>query len=205
MSSPLVPPLYEATVSEWLRHGIHRAHGLAPVTLAEVQEARRNKYEERFTQLVMITHGFGAAPLIPWLDFNAARKSRLEMGHLRYGMRGRNFHDAIGSSIARLGDYLAHGNLEHLVDVANLCEIEWIWPHREGTRYEYNLKVDVHLTYFDPRGLLQSYLTSGVRNYLPAVAAWCGFEFCSPTIKGAHFRAEDNGGHWSLRKDAGNP
>jgi hypothetical protein len=192
-------------VSEWLRHGIHRAHGLAPVTLAEIKEARINKYEERFEQIMLLNHGLLMHPQIHrMVSFDELRMSRLEMGHLRYGMRGRNFHSAIGSSIKRLTDYLTGGNTEHLVDVANLCEIEWIWPCREGTRYEPHLQIALPLSrdaLFDPRGLLRSYQTSGVRNYLPAVAAWCGFEFCSPTVAGAYFRAEDTGGHWSLQKD----
>ena len=199
----LVPPLYEARVNDWIRHGIERRLGLSHVTADEIREGACARRCPSFEGIIQCTHGLERTPAIPRALFDYARSDRYAMGHLRYATYGRPFYDVIGSALARLTDYVERDhNLEHLVDVANLCAIEWSFPFREGTRWEYHLQVVVprgNLAPFDPRTLLRSYQTSGLRNYLPAVAAWCGFEFCAPTIKGAHFTAADMGGHWSLK------
>lgn len=199
----LVPPLYEARVNDWIRHGIERRLGLTHVTEEEIREGARARYCPSFERIVFCDHYLASVPSLKLGYFTHARAARFRMGHLRYATYGRSFVDAVGSAIARLTDYIERDhNIEHLVDVANLCAIEWSFPFREGTRWEYHLQVVVprgNLAPFDPRTLLRSYTTSGLCNYLPAVAACCGFEFCSPTIKGAHFSPADTGGHWSLQ------
>lgn len=64
---------------------------------------------------------------LPW--FEEAMRCRLVMGALRYrtlkeNSRLRPKRDVIQSCIKRLEAYLEGGNMEHLVDVANLCMIE---------------------------------------------------------------------------------
>ena len=113
--SPLVPPLGEARVFDWLRHSLLKQAELEPITIAEVEAAAQAKRDPHFDEL---------------------RNARLRMGHLRYGTCGRNLTDVIGSAITRLQKYQVTGNREHLVDAANLCEIEWIWPQKEGTYFE---------------------------------------------------------------------
>ena len=188
--SPLVPPLGEATTADWIRHGIERRLGITLASLDELDEAAANKRCTSFGQLVAIE--------VP--EFEEARMARLRMGHLRYGLYGRNYYDAIGSCIKRLQEYSIGGNIEHLVDIANLAEIEWIWPTiGEGTYWAYDVEYLPPRTINGALGYLQQYQVMGVRNVLPAVAIWCTIEFACPDHPLAHWEAQDCGGHYSLR------
>ena len=112
-----VPPLREAPISEWIRRHILLGCGVEQVTYAEMQEAAARK---RCT------------------SFDRLRNNRLMIGHLRYGSCGISrdaSYDVVASMIQRLKDYRATGNLEHLVDVANLAEIEYIWPRHENAHW----------------------------------------------------------------------
>jgi|SRR5579862_1494999 len=60
--------------------------------------------------------------------FETLMRNRLIMGALRYGLLGTSNknYDRITSMIHRLKLYQTSGNLEHLVDVANLCLCEFV-------------------------------------------------------------------------------
>lgn len=65
-----------------------------------------------------------------WSDtFERAMRDRMAMGYFRYGplpkQVGRHKYDNIGSAEQRLALYKKDGNREHLVDVANLCLVEF--------------------------------------------------------------------------------
>ena len=63
--------------------------------------------------------------------FERLQRNRLVMGGFRYGLltdqkaAGGNSYDNVGSLIARAKSYQESGNLEHLVDVANLAMVEF--------------------------------------------------------------------------------
>ena len=60
--------------------------------------------------------------------FERLMRNRLLMGRFRYGRLDRAEHrnyDRVGSCERRLQAYRETGNLEHLVDVANLCLMEF--------------------------------------------------------------------------------
>ena len=65
-------------------------------------------------------------------EFEVLRRNRLANGFYRYhhnfhsGERGK--YNSIDSAIDRLRRYKRDGNQEHLVDVANLCMVEYIQP-----------------------------------------------------------------------------
>lgn len=65
-------------------------------------------------------------------EFELYMRNRLMMGALRYGglnpNRKQNY-DAITSAIKRLCLYNETGNLECLVDAANLCLVEYVCGH----------------------------------------------------------------------------
>jgi hypothetical protein len=51
------------------------------------------------------------------------------MGAFRYGLlgaKGKPKYDRIECSIRRLREYQLTGNTEHLLDVANMMELEWV-------------------------------------------------------------------------------
>ncbi len=77
---------------------------------------------------------FGSAPppdiilAEQWSErFESLRKARMVMGFFRYGPKEHTgaTYDNVQSAIDRLELYRDTGNSEHLVDVANLCEIEF--------------------------------------------------------------------------------
>lgn len=66
--------------------------------------------------------------------FEALCIRRKIMGRLRYGALGapgKPQYDRVACAIRRLQEYLKDHNAEHLVDAANLCEIEFV----EGEHY----------------------------------------------------------------------
>jgi hypothetical protein len=202
-TSPLVPPLYEARVNDWIRHGLERKLGLSHPTIEELDEAARNKRCSSF-----LAHRQTIWPEAGWDQrFDDLRMSRLRMGHLRYGVYGRNQYDAIGSCLQRLDEYVLTGNQEHLVDIVNLIEIEWIHPNLEvaGAFRDFNASKQQMFGYGEYARMeraLGYYQTYGERRYLVITANIAEHEFLYPRHKSAHFAAQDNGGHWSLRNGA---
>ena len=77
----------------------------------------------------------------------ARRAVRKVLGRYRYGRLdrtdGKIFY-AAKSAVARLKAYLAGGNLEHLLDAANLCEIEFTHPTGPGAHLASLDKHDLH-------------------------------------------------------------
>ena len=65
-----------------------------------------------------------------WCDeFEKAMRDRLVMGAFRYGRlraSGKPSYSRIASILKRPADYERHGNLEKLVDIANLCLCEFV-------------------------------------------------------------------------------
>ena len=65
-----------------------------------------------------------------WSDkFELYMRNRLLMGGLRYGLmgeKGKPQYDSIASIRKRIELYEQTGNTEYLVDVANLCMVEFI-------------------------------------------------------------------------------
>ena len=61
-------------------------------------------------------------------EFERLMRNRLLMGRFRYGRLDRTEqrnYDRVGSCLRRLRAYRETGNLEYLVDVANLCLMEF--------------------------------------------------------------------------------
>lgn len=67
---------------------------------------------------------------LQWSDkFETYMRNRLLMGGLRYGVmgeKGKPQYDSIASIRKRLDLYQETGNTEYLVDVANLCMVEFV-------------------------------------------------------------------------------
>lgn len=74
-------------------------------------------------------HTHDALAASEWSDeFERMMRNRLIMGALRYGLineEGKPRYDRVGSMKRRLDLYSETGNLEHLVDVANLALMEF--------------------------------------------------------------------------------
>ncbi|MCK5432933.1 MAG: hypothetical protein KAJ03_09325 [Gammaproteobacteria bacterium] len=61
--------------------------------------------------------------------FEKLMRERLIMGAFRYGTMARKKkidYDNAGSVLERINLYIEDGNLEHLVDIANICMIEFV-------------------------------------------------------------------------------
>jgi len=95
-------------------HDIMRERLLASVLKEEQQkmslaERRKEQWSNRFEQLM---------------------RQRLLMGSYRYGPFrlqpvGRYAYDYPGDALRRIQEYIDSGNMEHLIDVANLCLLEF--------------------------------------------------------------------------------
>lgn len=62
-------------------------------------------------------------------EFEQLMRNRLLLGRFRYGKMGdptKAEYDHIGSIRTRLDLFEETGNLEHLVDIANLCLVEFV-------------------------------------------------------------------------------
>lgn len=60
-------------------------------------------------------------------EFEGLMRNRLVMGAFRYGLFGpaKGGYDQVGSILRHLAAYTESGNLEHLVDIANLALVEF--------------------------------------------------------------------------------
>ena len=99
-----------------INHDALREHLLSslgmtlPRRVPDLPELRRGQWSAKFEQL---------------------QRHRLIMGAFRYGLldeqraTGGNGYDNVGSLIKRAEAYQATGNLEYLVDVANLAMVEF--------------------------------------------------------------------------------
>ena len=80
-----------------------------------------------------ITFDYEAMKKSEWsTEFEQLMRNRLIMGAMRYGKLNspnKPIYDRVASAIKRLNKYIETGNLEFLVDVANICLIEFV----EGT------------------------------------------------------------------------
>ena len=97
------------TVREHLRDRVLRRAGLAPAPrLPDLPVLRRTEWSPRFERLM---------------------RNRLIVGAFRYGRMGtpaKGSYALVDSARRRLDAYEATGNLEHLVDVANLALVEFV-------------------------------------------------------------------------------
>jgi hypothetical protein len=96
------------TNTEWLRQHLYAKAGIfdhhKPIPLAELERTEWNK------------------------EFEILMRNRLMIGALRYGRMHRpekGNYNCIDSIAKRLIAYSESGNLEHLVDIANLALVEF--------------------------------------------------------------------------------
>jgi len=85
--------------------------------MPSLEELRQTEWSERFEQFM---------------------RNRLIMGafrHARFGHPGKSDYDCIQSMHQRLNRYSSDGNLEHLVDVANLAMVEFTHGHHKNRHW----------------------------------------------------------------------
>ncbi|MDD3037920.1 hypothetical protein [Bacteroides sp.] len=71
-------------------------------------------------------------------EFEELMRNRLIMGAMRYGMIGANNkpdYDRVSSVIQRMKQFQKTGNKELLVDVANLCLLEFVECKRPNAHF----------------------------------------------------------------------
>jgi len=71
-------------------------------------------------------------------EFEELMRNRLLMGAFRYGLLRENKgkYDTIGSALHRLKKYQETGNVEFLIDVANICLIEFTSGKHPNKHFE---------------------------------------------------------------------
>lgn len=68
-------------------------------------------------------------------EFERLRMNRKVLGAMRYGLLGaadKPRYDRVADMIRRLNAYASDRNAEHLVDVANLAELEYVEGEHSG-------------------------------------------------------------------------
>lgn len=96
-------------VHDYLRNRLLSQAGvIAPAQAPPLEEMRKTEWSE---------------------DFETLMRNRLLMGCLRYGslkQKDKPSYDKVTSIRQRLDLYESDGNAEHLVDIANLCLVEFV-------------------------------------------------------------------------------
>lgn len=72
-------------------------------------------------------------------EFEKLMRNRLIMGGLRYGRLnapGKPKFELIDSMYKRIAKYQETGNKEYLVDVANICLVEFVEEHHPNAHFE---------------------------------------------------------------------
>lgn len=72
-------------------------------------------------------------------EFEKLRMNRKVVGRYRYGLMSRTEdtnYDRVGSIIKRLQEYQATGNMENLVDITNLCELEFAHSNHPNAHFD---------------------------------------------------------------------
>jgi|WetSurMetagenome_2_1015567.scaffolds.fasta_scaffold39004_4 hypothetical protein len=72
-------------------------------------------------------------------DFVILMRNRMIMGYFRYGANKPELMkklDFIGSAKQRIERYEKDGNLEHLVDAANILRMEFEMPHHPNAHFQ---------------------------------------------------------------------
>lgn len=104
------------TVTEHIRKRLEKCIGKPAPTL---EDLRRSEWSREFIQLM---------------------RNRLLMGAFRYGLlvekRMHNKYDMIGSLKRRIEMYEETGNMEYMVDAANLCMLEFECPSHKNPSWE---------------------------------------------------------------------
>lgn len=134
-------------------------------------------------------------------------RNRLIMGAFRYGTfqeqrgQGRR-HDNIPSALRRLKKYWSReqGNQELLVDVANLCMVEYIAPGSHPDPQELPTSFRFAQSPGEARSSLEAYLPHGNRFRLVEAAAYCALEFMFPQHPNPVWDPIDDGDHVSQRR-----
>lgn len=137
----------------------------------------------------------------PWSDeFEQLMRNRLVMGAMRYGLLGyanKPKFDRMGSVSRRLCSFQQTGNLELMVDVANICLVEWVegsTPER-APFYRFS-KWPLFSNWFE--GISQRvemYSATFQKDLLPQIAAMCMKEFMNASAENRSFESIDDGEH----------
>ena len=79
-----------------------------------------------------------------WLDdyselFDQLRRNRVQVSHYKYGRASKNFRtgnvDALATMQLCIDKYRKTGNTEYLVDAANYCMFEFMFPQVPGAHF----------------------------------------------------------------------
>ena len=101
--------VYVMKVTDFLRDRLHNKLGIVdPVNPQKIGNLKDSEWSFKFECL---------------------QRSRLIMGAIRYGPIGalnKPQWDRVPDMMRRLNEYMETGNLENLVDVANLCLLEFV-------------------------------------------------------------------------------
>lgn len=182
-------------------------HDLQTEHTIDIKALTHSEWSTKFEQSVKQNYAF-------WSNtFEQYLRNRLIMGAIRYGKLNslsKPDWDRIGSCYDRLVLYESDHNLEHLIDIANLCLVEsveckkalvdgachyddddrtdLIWSTDHVAKAHRLLRIKSDLKFY-------SNATVKIRMLLVDVFALCMYEFMHPSFEDAHITAADDGIH----------
>jgi len=203
------------TVFAYLRERLLEAKGLLldrPAAKRDYESLWRSEWSQSFEDALWGTLGGKGQPAWPGrrAEFIEMMRNRLVMGALRYGLLGapgKRRYPRVDGARKRLAQYRESGNLECLVDLANMMLLEWVeGDSRGGVRPANFCGPGAKVSHFDRLGWLQFWLDyyadTGDRQHLIWAARVAMTEFEAPehamahwdTMEGDHCVAHDKGG-----------
>jgi hypothetical protein len=173
----------EKPVTEWLREHLLGGRSIS------YEYARACAKFKLAPSLDAVRRGpFGA-------EFRARRLARLIMGTWRYEVLGWNprSFDVVDSAMSRLIAYRRSGNLEHLVDAANLIGLEWLRPAHVRSEWRgYGDDLGFPRAN-EARGALRLYQVRGNRGELALALDCLEAEYLNPSHPNAHWHDTHRG------------
>jgi len=139
--------------------------------------------------------------------FEQLMRNRLIMGAFRYGLLGyhkKPQYDRIASALRRLEKYAEFGNLELLVDVANMCLVEFVegkhpdrhWDVASAFKNDlFCIKNSTGIGTPCIREALDCYTSTKDLEALVLAADWSMVEFVEENHTNSHWEAADDGEH----------
>lgn len=110
--------MVDKRVNDHIRDHLNEVLGLVSIpTMPSLEELKQSEWSSRFEQLM---------------------RNRMIMGAMRYGRLrepGKKTYDRVTSITQRMDLYRETGNQEHLVDVANLCLLEFEEPNHANAHF----------------------------------------------------------------------
>jgi hypothetical protein len=104
-----------------------------------IHDILRKRLEENLSSTHHATEPLDQLKQTEWSpEFERLMRNRLLMGRFRYGAMNnpaKGDYNCMASAVRRITNYIKTGNLENLIDVANLMLVEFVRPKHPDAHF----------------------------------------------------------------------